>query len=79
MEKKACPMALKTTLVVIFEKSGFSRKFSPSLAPGMEKAQITRTQMMNSNSGIITLENFSIPSVTPRIITTWVSSMKRMT
>ena len=72
-EKNACPSALSTTEPFTFEKSGLSRNFSPSPAPGMMTLQTTSTRMMMKRAGIRMLAHFSIPFLMPITTTTWVS------
>ena len=63
------------TLAVSFEKSGMSRKRSPSFEPGMLKEQTTSMPMMKSSIGIITFEKRSMPDCTPRAMMKCVSPM----
>ena len=74
-EKKACPMALSTTVGVTLAKSGFRRKVRLSDVPGILNEHTISTQMISNSMGIITLENRSMPLCTPRAITRCVISM----
>ena len=78
-EKNAWPMALSTTLPVILLKSGRSRKVSPVDDPGIVMDTATRSSRMMKSSGIMSLEYRSMPFLTPRDTTKWVSSKKRYT
>ena len=69
-------MALSTTVPVILLKSGLSRKWSPSRAPGNITEQAVSTIMMTNRAGIIILEKRSIPLLTPRTTMKWVVIMK---
>ena len=75
-EKNACPTALRITLAVSFEKSGFRRKRKPSEEPGILNEQTTRMPMMKSSKGIMIFEKRSMPDCTPLAMMTWVSAMK---
>ena len=79
IEKNACPIALSTTLGVIFEKSGLKRKFIPSENPGRNMERMQKIMRMRKRTGIRILAAFSIPLFTPRMRMTWLIKMKRIT
>ena len=75
-EKKAWPIALKTTDESIFEKSGLKRNDNPSEAPGRVIERTHRAIRIRKSIGIITFEALSMPSFTPETIMICVSAMK---
>ena len=65
MEKKTCPIAASIVFAVIFEKSGIKKNFTPSQALSSVKTRIISTISNRNSSGIISLQNFSIPFSMP--------------
>ena len=74
-EKNACPIALRITDEVSFERSGLSKKVSPALEPGIENENTTSMAIISSSRGIISFDERSIPPCTPRMITKWHSNI----
>src|SRR3989339_814899 len=64
-EKKACPRAASIVSPVIFEKSGYKRNLTPSLAPSRVRDLIASNKTRINSIGISILEYFSIPFFTP--------------
>ena len=75
-EKKACPRAAAKAWASIFEKSGLKRYSTPFPAPGRVSEYTAMAITMKNSIGIITLLNFSIPSLMPTITMTVVATMK---
>ena len=61
-EKNAWPRASKMPVNVSLEKSGLSRKASPSRAPGSVRARMQSKTMSSKSMGIRILLYFSMPS-----------------
>ena len=69
-EKNTCPMALTTMSatspkLLIFEKSGISKNFTPSAAPFRVREYIISPTRNTSSSGKSTDDTFSMPFDTP--------------
>ena len=76
-EKKACPIASITVLEVTLEKSGLKRKANPLSEPPRVSDLTATTITSTKSSGIIYLENFSMPFSTPAITIPAVNATKR--
>lgn len=64
-EKNACPVALIMVSADIFEKSGFKKNDTPSIAPGSDRLTQTRIAKIKNRIGIAILDKRSIPFWTP--------------
>ena len=68
-EKKLCPNAPRNTPLSTLEKSGLKRNCTPLPALGNRHAETTMTYNNMNNVGIIIFEAFSIPPLTPWMMT----------
>ena len=64
-DMKACPSAVMSTFPSILPKSGISRYFVPSDAPGSVSARMATSMIVTESTVIIGFENLSMPSLTP--------------
>ena len=75
-EKKACPSAARKVCDVTLDQSGWKRYLMPGPLPGRVMERTAMPMMIRNSSGIITLENFSIPFCTPPNTTPAASARK---
>ena len=64
-EKKLCPRAAAKASGVSFEKSGCTRYFRPSPAPGSVMEYTAMTTISTKRTGMVILLNLSMPFLTP--------------